>query len=52
MRNRTTNSTSGYRGGMRAASISSGGRIGRGGQFVSRRQRYGDMRRAFGLSSG
>lgn len=49
---RTTNATSGYRGGARAASIEPGGKVGRGGRFVTRRQRYGDLRRAFGLSGG
>ncbi len=52
MRRRTTNATSNYRGGMRAASVSSGGAVGRSGRFIGRRQRYGDMRRAFGMSSG
>lgn len=48
----TSFSTSGYRGGRRAASTSSGGKLGRGGKFINRRQRYGDMRKAFGLSGG
>lgn len=48
----TSSSTSGYKGGRRAASTSSGGKIGRGGKFISRRQRYGDLRKAFGLSGG
>lgn len=52
MRQRTTSSTSGYRGGRRAASLSSGGRVGRGGQFINRRQRYGDLRKSFGMSAG
>ncbi len=52
MARRTTNVTSGYKGGSRAASTSSGGKVGRGGKFISRRQRYGDMRKAFGLSGG
>lgn len=49
---RTTNVTSNYRGGMRAASTAKGGALGRGGKFVTRRQRYYDMRKAFGLSAG
>ena len=49
---RTTNSTSGYRGGMRAASVERGGKLGRKGQFVTRRQRYYDMRLAMGLAGG
>lgn len=49
---KTLNATSGYRGGSRAASIASGGKVGRGGKFITRRQRYGDVRKAFGLSSG
>lgn len=52
MRRRTGFSTSSYVGGRRAASVSSGGAVGRGGRFISRRQRYGDMRQAFGLSGG
>jgi len=50
--NRTTFATSSFRGGRRAASISSGGQVGRGGQFISRNQRGRDMRAAFGLASG
>lgn len=49
---RTTNVTSNYTGGMRAASQESGGRLGRSGRFISRRQRYYDMRVAMGLSGG
>lgn len=49
---RTPSSTSGYRGGRKSASTSSGGGLGRGGKFISRRQRYGDLRKAFGLSGG
>ncbi|SDE15934.1 hypothetical protein [Riemerella columbipharyngis] len=49
---RTTSATSGYRGGSKAASTESGGKLGRNGKFITRRQRYGDLRRAFGLSSG
>lgn len=49
---RTNNATSGYRGGMRAASEGRGGKVGRKGQFVTRRQRYYDMRKAFGMSAG
>ncbi len=52
MARRTTNASSGYSGGRRSASVSSGGKVGRGGKFVSRRQRYGDLRKAFGLSGG
>lgn len=52
VRQRTTNATSGYKGGMRAASTSRGGTVGRGGRFVTRRQRYYDMRKAFGMSAG
>lgn len=37
---------------MRAASTESGGAVGRGGRYISRSQRYYDMRRAFGLSAG
>jgi len=49
---RTTFSTSGGRGGRRAASISSGGLVGRGAQFINRNQRYRDLRAAFGMSTG
>lgn len=49
---RTTSATSNYLGGMRAASTESGGTIGRSGRFISRRQRYYDMRTAMGLSGG
>lgn len=49
---RTPSSTSGYRGGRKAASTSSGGSLGRKSKFVSRRQRYYDMRKAFGMSGG
>ncbi len=52
MKRRTTYATSNYTGGMRAASVSSGGVVGRGGKFISRRQRYRDMRLAFGMSGG
>lgn len=45
-------SSSGYSGGRKAASTSSGGSLGRKSKFVSRRQRYGDLRKAFGLSGG
>lgn len=49
---RTTNATSGYRGGMKTASTGVGGKIGRNSRYVSRRQRYYDMRIAFGRSGG
>ena len=49
---RTIFSSSAYRGGRQAASTSSGGKLGRGGQYITRRQRYRDMRLAFGLSGG
>jgi hypothetical protein len=48
----TLNASSNYKGGRQAASVSSGGKLGRGGRYISRRQRYGDMRKAFGLSGG
>ncbi len=48
----TTNASSGYKGSMKAASTSSGGKLGRKSKFITRRQRYYDMRRAFGLSGG
>lgn len=50
--NRTLNATSGYSGGMRSASVSAGGPVGRSGQYVSRDQRRRDMRVAFGLAAG
>jgi hypothetical protein len=50
--NRTTFSTSGFRGARRSASTSSGGAIGNNGRFVSRAQRGRDMRIAFGLAGG
>lgn len=37
---------------MRAASVEAGGRVGRGGRYITRNQRYYDMRRAFGMSAG
>ena len=37
---------------MRAASVESGGKIGREGKFINRRQRYYDMRVAMGLNGG
>lgn len=49
---RTLNATSGYRAGRRAASIESGGKVGRGGKFISRNRRYRDLRASLGLSSG
>jgi len=49
---RTSYSTSGYRGGRQSASVSSGGKIGRGGRYISRSQRYKDIRSAFGMSTG
>lgn len=52
MLRRTTNATGAYRGGSRAASTSRGGALGRRGQFVSRRQRYYDMRIAMGMNGG
>ena len=48
----TTNATSNYRGGSRAASTEAGGKLGRKGKYVSRRQRYYDLRQSFGLSGG
>lgn len=48
----TTNSTGGYRAGRRAASTESGGALGRGGKFITRQQRYRDLRRSLGLSAG
>jgi len=48
----TTYSTGGYRTGMRAASTKSGGPSGRGGRFISRQQRYRDLRLSLGLSAG
>lgn len=50
--NRTTFATSGFRGSRRAASRGSGQTAGRNNRFITRRQRYGDMRRAFGLAGG
>lgn len=52
MKQRTTNSTSNYRGGMRANMVSSGGKVGRGGQFITRRQRKYDLNIAFGMAGG
>lgn len=49
---RTTMATSNYRGGMRAASQETGGKLGRSGKFITRRMRYYDMRVAMGLSGG
>lgn len=49
---RTTYMTSAGRGGRRSASTSSGGVVGRGGQYISRIQRYRDLRASFGLSTG
>ena len=37
---------------MRAASVSSGGKVGRQGKFISRSQRAYDMKKAFGISAG
>lgn len=48
----STNSTGGYRGGRRAASVESGGKAGHGGKFISRNQRYRDLRASLGLSTG
>ncbi len=36
----------------RSASTTVGGPIGRGGRFVTRNQRYRDMRAAFGVAAG
>ena len=45
----TTFATSRYKGGRLSASTSSGGKVGRNAQFVSRPTRYNDLRRAFGM---
>ena len=52
MRRRTTFATSNYTGGRKAASTAAGGKLGRGGKYITRRQRYYDLRLAFGLSGG
>lgn len=49
---RTTFASSRYGGTRRASSVESGGRLGRGGRFITRNQRYRDIRSAMGLSSG
>jgi len=49
---RTTFATSGNRGGRQSASTSSGGAIGRGGRFISRNQRYRDVRASLGMATG
>lgn len=49
---RTTFASSAYRGTRRSASTESGGKVGRGGRFVTRDQRRRDMRIAFGLAGG
>jgi hypothetical protein len=50
--NRTTFTTSGYRGGRQAMSTSMGGKLGRDGKYISRRQQYGDVRKGLGLNGG
>lgn len=45
---KTTFSTSGYLGGRRAASVESGGKVGRNGKFITREQRRADLRAALG----
>lgn len=45
----TTFATSKYKGGRQSASVSSGGKIGNKGKFVTRNQRYNDLRRSFGM---
>nr|DAG47262.1 MAG TPA: hypothetical protein [Caudoviricetes sp.] len=52
MGNRSTYSTSNYRGGRRGLSTSSGGAVSRGGRYVSRDTVRRDLRVSFGLTSG
>lgn len=52
MGNRSTYSTSGYRGGRRGLSTSSGGALSHGGRYVSRRTVYRDLRSGVGLAAG
>lgn len=49
---RTKFASSGYRGGRLSATDPNTGKIARGGRFITRKKRYGDLRRALGLSSG
>lgn len=52
MRQRTTFSSSNYRGGRLGLSNSRGGTISRGGRYISRDTLYRDIRRGLGLSGG
>jgi len=48
----TTFATSKYKGGRRAASTSSGGKVGRGGKFITRKERLRDLRIALAEQEG
>lgn len=48
----TTFASSNYTGGRKGLSTESGGKLSAGGKFVSRRQKYYQVRTGFGLAGG
>jgi len=49
---RTTYSSSEYSGGRKGFSTESGGKLSKGGRYVSRRQKYYQVRVGLGLAGG